>query len=207
MISAKYAAVVVAADRVYQITEQIKKQHTSFAGGFRDYIRFAARLFVRTDWLCSTHKEEFKSYLRRIVPDAIEKDPLVPLVLDDFHLERVARKLVDELPLNAEEVAQVRMIHDSKATVLKRINVKQVFAFILAAAVLLLKTMPDSVIKWMDIERGDYEFVLFWATSGVFLVLLLIVAIPWIHHVIQQQRHERAEELIVYCEALTKTVP
>jgi hypothetical protein len=198
MISTKYAAIVVAADRLYQITEQIKKQHSAFAGGFRDYMRFAASLFVRTDWLCSTHKEEFKSYLRRIVPDAIAKDLLVPLVLDDFHLERVARELVDELPLSAREVAQIRMIHDSKATVLKRMNVKQVFTFILAAAVLLLKSVPDSVIKWMGIERGDYEFVLFWAASAWFLLLLLIVAIPWIYHVIQQQRHERAEELLVY---------
>ena len=88
---------------------------------------------------------------------------------------------------------------------LKRINVKQLFAFILAAGVLLLKSTPDSVIKWMGIERGDYEFGLFWVTFAVFLLLLLVAAIPWIHHVIQQQRHERAEELLVYCEALTKT--
>jgi hypothetical protein len=110
MISAKYAAIVTAADRVYQITEKIKSQHKSLAGGLPDFVRFAARRFGRTDWLCSTHTEKFKSYLRRLVPDAMAKDPLVPLVLDDFHLERVARKLVDELPLTAQEVAQIRMI-------------------------------------------------------------------------------------------------
>jgi hypothetical protein len=134
------------------------------------------------------------------------KDPLVTLVLDDFHLERVARTLVDELSLTAQEVAQIRMLHNSKAALLKRINVKQVFAFILAAGVLLLKSTPDSVIKWMGIERGDYEFGLFWVTFVVFLLLLLMVAVPWIYHAIQQQRHERAEELLVYCEALTEGV-
>jgi hypothetical protein len=119
----------------------------------------------------------------------------------------VARKLVDELPLNAQEVGQIRIIHDSKATMINRVNVKQVFAFILAAAVLLLKSVPDSVIKWMDIERSDYEFVVFWITCVIFVELLLIVALPWIQYFIHKQRHQRTEELIVYCEAISKTGP
>jgi len=188
--------------RMYKITEVLNERHTQFAGGFRNHFRFKLRRFIQSDWLASSRTPEHQAYLKRIAPESLTNDWIFKLFVQDYYNERIAAQLVETLTLTASDMSKIRILHDGKAKILARLNIKAGLAFLVAAAGVLLKTVPDSVIKWLDIERSDFEFWVFWMMGAYLLAIILFIAVPWLHHAWQQQRHQRVEDLLVYCEAV-----
>lgn len=142
-----------------------------FSRGFFIFASGALREHRQSNLLTSRRPEYLKQALRSAASSEDRNHVFFQIATSDYMLDSISSVLSTQFP--STDFGRLKELHDLTRTHLKTMDfVKPTIGFVLAAATLLLKTVPQVVVERFGIDYGLYQVWTFYATLILLFYLI-----------------------------------
>lgn len=107
------------------------------------------------------------------------KNPYYQIMTSDYIIDALAADVTRRFP--DFDFEKLKSIHEMKKEVLTVWDfMRQSLGLVLAAGTILLRSVPESVVRRYYPDYAEFEFFVFWVTAGTVALLLLMFLPTWL---------------------------
>lgn len=181
------------------MSENLEHQYDqvlSYIDGYRDFIQAVGlglnsfpfrllqliakspKIFSQSRLLSGKNSDIIRTTVAKYATDDQKTSDYFSIAVSDYPIDTLSINL--KMKFSEVNFSKLKMIHDLRKANLSRFNARQIMGFVLAAATILLKSVPKRVVEdTLGITYEDFEVVVFWVTVALLGYLLLILLPTW----------------------------
>ncbi len=134
-------------------------------------MRSLPRALRESNPLTSKDTEFSKILWREIISEGDKKNEHYQDLISDYHVHSFSKSLEDQFP--DVDFEKIKQLHNLRKGMVSRLGMKREAGIILAAATIVLKSIPQSVVSRV-IKYETFELIIFILTCAVIVYLSLI---------------------------------